>query len=359
MTDADLDRNLEKAARLPDGRIRIVASLRLEGEPLGPFQYRGTRPDDANDVFPHEHRRELRGLRVFAAWLNHDDSRAINTQDMFIPGEGGGYVRHHLIDFSSSLGSGSNELREIAPQNPRAGNEYIIEFGPALRSLFTLGIWDRPWRAVRYPQHPGVGNFEADFFQPEAWRPEYPNPAFERMDDEDAFWAASIVHAFTDDLVRAAVATGDLGDAASERYLADTLIRRRNKIVAYYFARVNPLAGFAVEGAGLAFRNLGEVARMGKADGYDVEWSVFDNATGIHRPLDVSASVAGEGRSEVALAIPPSTADYVAARIRTRSAGHPAWAQPVTVFLRRAAGSWEVVGIERAAKGRYAPGGTR
>ncbi len=204
---------------------------------------------------------------MFAAWLNHDDSRSLNTQDMFVAGEGGGYVRHHLIDFSSTLGSGSNAQREIAPQNPRAGNEYIIELAPMLRTLFSLGLWERPWRKVHYPEHPGVGRIEADFFQPDAWRPEYPNPAFERMQDEDAFWAAAIVHEFSDEAVRAAVATGELGNAESERYLADTLIRRRDKTVAHYFARMNPLAWFAVEDGALRFRNLGEEAGLGRADG--------------------------------------------------------------------------------------------
>ncbi len=341
MTDADLDRNLASAARLPDGRIRIVASLRLEGEPLGPFRYHGTRADDANDVFPHQDRRELRGLRVFSAWLNHDDSRAINTQDMFVAGESGGSVRHHLIDFSSSLGSGSDARREIAPQNPRAGNEYVLELGPMLRSLFTLGLWDRPWRTVRYPEHPGVGNFEAEFFTPDAWRPEYPNPAFERMQEDDAFWAAAIVHEFTDDLVRAAVATGELGDPESERYLADTLIRRRDKVVAHYFARANPLSGFVADGAGLRFRNLGEEAGLARADGYGVEWSEFDNATGAHV---ASGTVDAAG---LPIEIPDRAGPYLAARIRTRTARRPEWARPVIVYLRRSA-SWEVVGIERA-----------
>jgi len=348
MTEDDLDRNLASAARLPDGRIRIVASLGLAGEPLGPFQYRGTRGDDANDVFPHEHRRELRGLRVFAAWLNHDDSRSLNTQDMFLAGDGGGYVRHHLIDFSSTLGSGSNARREIAPQNPRAGNEYVMELAPMLRTLFSLGLWERPWRRVPYPEHPGVGRIEADFFRPEAWRPEYPNPAFERMRDEDAFWAAAIVHEFSDDAVRAAVATGELGDAESERYLVDTLIRRRDKTVAHYFPRTNPLASFAVEGSALRFRNLGEEAGLGRAEGYDVEWSVFDNATGRHLPLGspVSGPVSVSVPVPVPVPVPDHDAAFLAARISTRSSTCPAWARPVTVYLRRGAG-WEVVGIER------------
>ena len=341
MTEADLERNLAHAARLPDGRIRIVASLRLPGEPLGPFQYHGTRGDDPNDVFPHEDRRELRGLRVLAAWLNHDDSRGVNTQDMYVEGENGRYVRHHLIDFSSTLGSGSNALREIAPQNPRAGNEYVVELGPMLRSLVTLGLWERPWRAVRYPAYPGVGNIEADLYRPERWRPEYPNPAFERMRDDDAFWAASILHAFSDEAIRAVVGTGELGNPESERYLADTLIKRRDKTVAYYFARVNPLDGFSVAQGALRFRNLGESAGLGRAEGYDVEWSKFDNATGRHEALGGALSVEGPS-----VPIPVTGAAFVAARIRTRASSQPGWAKVVEVYLRRG-DPWEVVAVER------------
>jgi len=73
MVEADLDAALAKVARLPDGRIRCVASRAVPGRVIGPHKYHGTRPDDPNDVVPHEHRRELRGYRVFSAWLNHDD----------------------------------------------------------------------------------------------------------------------------------------------------------------------------------------------------------------------------------------------------------------------------------------------
>ena len=60
-----------------EGRMRVTASKYIPGTPLGPFRYYETRSDDPNDVFRHEDRRELRGLRLFAAWLNHDDSLPI------------------------------------------------------------------------------------------------------------------------------------------------------------------------------------------------------------------------------------------------------------------------------------------
>ena len=64
---------------MPNGHVRVMAKLLDKDDDMGRFEYQGTRDDDPNDIYPHEHRRELRGSRVFAAWLNHDDSRALNT----------------------------------------------------------------------------------------------------------------------------------------------------------------------------------------------------------------------------------------------------------------------------------------
>ena len=53
--------------------VRMHASAWIPGDLLGPFRYDGTRPDDPNDVIPHENRRELRGARLLAAWMDHWD----------------------------------------------------------------------------------------------------------------------------------------------------------------------------------------------------------------------------------------------------------------------------------------------
>ena len=206
MRKRDVDRILERAARLPNGYYRATISRFADGRPLGSFKYYGTRPDDPNDIHPHEHRRELRANRVFSAWLNHDDSRGINSLDMLEGEPGRQYIRHYMFDFGSIMGSGSTMA-----QVPRAGNEYILEWAPSFKTLATLGFWTRPWIHVDYPKvAPSVGRFEADFFDPAAWRPEYPNPAFDRMRPEDAFWGARLVARFSDAAIRAVVARGAL-----------------------------------------------------------------------------------------------------------------------------------------------------
>ena len=89
----DLAKVFKRAARLPNGAYRALASRGVSNT-LGGSRYFGTRPDDPNDLVPHEHRRELRALKVFGAWANLVDMKAGNTLDVLVTEDGLPLVRH-------------------------------------------------------------------------------------------------------------------------------------------------------------------------------------------------------------------------------------------------------------------------
>jgi hypothetical protein len=246
---AELERVLAKASHR-GGLVRMVASKWLPGKPLGPYRYEGVRDDDPNDVIPHEDRRELRGGRLLAAWLNHFDSREQNTMDVFLPAarptaEGGldpenksgpGFVRHYIIDMGDCFGS----VWSDDGISRRLGHSYVFDATHIAEDFVTFGAVSRPWERAELLG--GVFNyFSARDFDPEAWHGEYQNPAFMRMTEGDGAWMARIIAGFDDELVRAAVRVGQY-DALSEGYLIETLIERRDAILRRYFARVSPIA---------------------------------------------------------------------------------------------------------------------
>ncbi len=333
---------LDRVGRRQDGRIQVVASKNLPGDWLGPFNFIGTRSDDPNDIFQHQDRRELRGLYVFASWMNHNDSDAVNTLDMWHEAEDGTrYVMHYMIDFGTIMGSGA-----VGPHARRVGNEYYMDWGWMAKAGLTFGIWDRPWRHVNYEEYPAVGRFESDYFRPEMWRPDYPNPAFTKMTLQDALWATRTVMRFSDEAIRAMVATGGYEDPAAESHVAETLIARRDKIVDYYLSLINPLDGFELR-AGvdgdkrLVFTNLGVEAGLASACAYGYAWHSFGNETGVVQAIGSPGT-----SSRANLALPRVADEYLMVKLSTSCPAQPAWASEVRVFVRNGADP-EVVGVER------------
>ncbi len=117
---------------------------------LGGFKYQGTRPDDPNDLVPHEHRRELRALRVFGAWTNLTDMKAGNTLDTIVTEGGRGVVRHYLQDVGSTFGVGAN-----GPHDWNEGWEHVYDGGATTRRLFTFGFGRQPLADGRLRGAPG------------------------------------------------------------------------------------------------------------------------------------------------------------------------------------------------------------
>jgi hypothetical protein len=345
LTRRDVDNVLRRAARLPNGRYRVLVSRFAEGKPLGNFRYYGTRPDDPNDIVPHEHRRELRAARVFGAWLNHDDSRGVNSLDMLQQEDGRRYVKHYMFDFGSIMGSGT-----VFAQRHRPGNEYILEWKPGWLTLATLGLYARPWTRIAYPDAPpSAGRFEANAFDPRLWRPEYPNAAFENMRPDDAFWAARIIARFDADVVRALVEKARYTDVRTTDYLTRTLMQRREKVLETWLTGVNPLIDFTIDDAGeLSFDNL--AVREGvanHADRYRIEWARFDNASGT--VSDAAEAVVNEPRITLPAAFISGAGapEYLQVRVAAVHPRFPVWATPVTVHFRRAGASWNLVGVTR------------
>lgn len=344
MRKSDLDGIFRRANRGTDGSYRAVAARGLPGKVLGGFQYFGTRPDDPNDLVPHEHRRELRALKVFGAWANLVDMKSGNTLDTVITGTGPGLVRHYLQDVGSTFGTGAN-----APREYDEGSEYVYERDALRKRLLTFGFALSPWQTAHYDKVEAIGRFEGDSFDPETWKPRVPTAAFRRARPDDTFWAARRVLAFTDDLIREVVKTGEYSDPAADKLLADVLIKRRDKIARAYMTKINPLDDFAMDSSGgLTFRNPTVEAGLAPAPagGYTAEWFTFDNETGETRPLG-SPSPSGQDRLQAPSELKSGDGIFVKAQVRAVGASDPSWAVPVDVYFKSLGRSWKLVGFER------------
>jgi hypothetical protein len=342
MRHSDIQEQLNRAHRNPDGTYRVVAGEGLP-RPLEGFKYEGTRSDDPNDVIPHEDRRELRGLRVFSAWVNHTDAKAINSLDTLVTENGRTFVRHHLIDFNAALGSAG-----IGPRERRDGYEYIVETGGAMKALPAFGFAVRPWMTIDYPRYRGIGRFESARFIPEEWRPRVPNPAYVRSRADDTFWAARKLMAMSDELIRAAVHAGQLTDQAAEKYLGDALIERRNKIGRAWLTAVNPVVDPALSADGtLTFQNAAVAHGFASAPrGYTALWHTYDNESGTAARVGETESETTQIRSPSV----PSSARFIRVDIRAvnpADASLAAWSQPVHAYFRRSGSGWELVGFNR------------
>jgi hypothetical protein len=230
--------------------LRFSASAWLDGQLLGPFRYEKTRSDDPNDVIPHEDRRELRGGRLLAAWLDHFDAREQNSMDIWFadrkdePESSPGRVIHYYLDTSDILGS-EWDWPQISR---RLGYSYVLDWGDVGRDFFTLGIPMRPWDEVQYAKgHELFAYFNLENFVPDQWKNEYPNPAFSRMTERDGAWMARILARFTPDMVDALAKMGQFSDPSNAIFVADVLEGRLKKILARYLTRLSPLADVHIE----------------------------------------------------------------------------------------------------------------
>jgi len=340
-TRTDLHEILDRAPRSADGTYRVAAGRLLAGKPLGGFRYSGTRPDDPNDVVAHEHRRELRALRVFGAWTNLTDLKAGNTLDIQVTENGRAIVKHVLQDVGSTFGMANG------PHEWDLGSEYFYDQGPSRRRLFSFGFALSPWQTVPYTEYKSLGRFEGDVFDPAKWKPQTPTTAYMELRADDAFWAARRVMAFNDDLIRAAVHTGQYSDPAAERHLATVLMKRRDVIGKTYLTAVNPIVNPRIDASGaLTVENAAVATGVAAVPAsYRAVWSRFDNATGATQ--QIAETTSGTTTLPPPNDLPSGTGTFIAIDISAAHSAHPSWAQPVRTVFRRTAAGWQLVGLER------------
>jgi hypothetical protein len=344
MKQSDLSDVFRRAHRSADGSYRAVAGRGLPGRTLGGFRYHGTRPDDPNDIVPHEHRRELRALKVFGAWTNLVDMKAGNTLDTLITEKGRGLVRHYLQDVGSTFGTGANGPREYDE-----GWEYLYEGGRTRTKLLLLGFPVESWRTISYVDNKSVGRFEGTAFDPASWKPRVPTAAFLRARPDDDFWAARRVMAFSDEMIRAIVKTGQYSDPEAEQLLGDVLIQRRDKIGQAYLTAVSPLVDFALDAGGrLTFENAAVVARAvsAPAEGYSVSWWQFNNDTGESTPIGSPTRSTG-GEAQASAPLPSAPGSFLKLQVSVVQPSPGIAAAPVDVYFRRTGDGWRLVGLER------------
>ena len=337
MTMDDVRAVLERTEPLPDGRYLAIASKRLPGKLLGAFYFSGTRKDDPNDYFDHEFRRDLRGLYVVSAWLNHVDMRFENTRDVYIHPPG--FVRHYLFDFAATLGSGT-----IRPHDAREGIEYNFDLWPSLGRFFTLGFFTMGWEGQAARQiHPAIGYIPTELYDPGSWRPNWPNPAFNMVTPRDGYWGAKLVGSFTDDQIRAAVEAGQLPAAAADT-LAKIIAYRRDRTVAYWYGKVTPVEDVRVgrpEGGRItiSFDDLGLSSGVWPAASTTYRWRFEEPQLDLRRDGEIRG---GQDRRQSlsvpididALASTPTSEPDDLARLRIAAQRPGADGREATIYLR-------------------------
>ena len=236
LTKEDIQDVLSLVAPPANGLYRSTASLWLSGVFLGPTPDKGVRQDDANDLIPHQERRILRALRVFGAFVNHSDLRIDNTADVYVDEPGNGYVKHYLLDFGEAFGGHGAEHDYLWD-----GFEHMFSFHNAFENLVTAGLKVADWENLEYLPWKSIGAFEADAFDPKEWKEVYPFEPVRSSQPADNYWAAKILGALNDEHIRTLVHAADYPEPEAEDYMIQTLIKRRNKVVNYFFNQVTPV----------------------------------------------------------------------------------------------------------------------
>jgi len=203
-----------------DGK-RGLASRFVPGEVLGSFKFDWVRD-----------RREFRSLKLAAAWLNDTDRADQNT----LAALEDDLITFYLLDFNGALGS----YRQGIPKEPWIGCRYAWDVEKHILGFirfFGLRFIQKPCVQGEIVQSQSLGYISTSL-DPDQWRPEKPNTAFESMTEEDAIWMTRKMAQFSREQLAAIVAEAKIDKSEAER-LVEILLSRREAILYKYLDRIN------------------------------------------------------------------------------------------------------------------------
>ena len=215
--------------------------------------------------------------------------------------------------------------------------------------MLTLGFYVRPWVKVDYPDIPSIGRFESNYFLPRTWKPDYPQPGVRERPARRPVLGRPHRRGASRRRHAARRADGAVFRSARHGYLVETLLERKSKVLTAWLNGTNPIVNLALSASGeLTFDNAAEQAGVAKR-GRALHGAVVAvrqrhrHASAVGRRADASRNAAAQAPAALLSARP----EFIAARLRAFHADHPAWAQPLVVYFRRAGDGWTLVGLER------------
>jgi hypothetical protein len=294
------------------GYYRLAAISWPPGVLLGYAPESGVRGDDPNDTLPHENRRTLRALKVFASWLALDGLGPAKTVDRYVGAPNEGHVVHYIVGLDEALGA-ANIVRATDPPPAEGG-------GSPFTRLATLGLFPNLRRPPTQREMLALGEFPSDV-DPSSFAPPLPYEPADRLLAPDGYWAAKRILALSSAHLALAIAAGGISDPKTQQAMAVALEARRRKVASYWLARVTPLELLSVVRTKVALRD--EAVQNGLVAPNVTDYRVvFLNGDG--EPVDVALALHPHG-SVVEFALPERAIaparDYLIVRVTARRNG--------------------------------------
>jgi hypothetical protein len=326
---------LKSGAPAVAGYYRLAAVAWPAGVVLGYAPESGVRGDDPNDLIPHQNRRTVRALKVFASWLALEGLGPSKTVDRYLGAPGEGHVVHYVVGLDEALGAANVARVTDAPPAEGGGSPFI--------RLITLGLYPNPAPQPTQSDIPAVGELDPDV-DPSAFAPPLPYEPADRLLGPDGYWAAKRMVELSSSHIALAIDAGRISDPRAQRAIQAALEARRTKVMTYWFGRVTPLEVVSAAGTKLVVRD--EAVHHGFATHDSTDYRI-DFLTREGAGADEGSVVHPRG-SVIELTLPSRALararEYLVVQVTARRANH-VLPRALEVHLKLAEGGLKVVGI--------------